>query len=179
MKHVMTMCVALMTLFHALRAQGPNLLATSNWLAAHKATLGSGTSPNWLIDLDVDELEVYITGDRSLVLVDRDPDIREGEGQAFLTRSMRGLGGTNMHLLGTLESRGDTILHGVYSGRLGGTTVLMHQYVVQRNEQPEALVRVISRSNGSIPEFGPARDEEMAVLLGDPSELDRTALIKR
>ena len=54
----------------------------------------------------------------------------------------------------------DTVLHGVYSGLLGGTAVMMDQYVQLRNGVPVAIVRVIDSGErfGADGEQGPAGD---------------------
>ena len=134
----------------ALNAQPP-MTQTTNWLGASREALGPGTAANWLLDLDADGIEVYVTQDHALVLVDRTPIVQEGNA-AFLRKGVLGLGGTRLSLIGEVKSVDENGVRGTYRGLLGGTAVLMDQYVQLRNGVPVAIVRVISRVNGSAPE---------------------------
>lgn len=152
-------------LAHAAAGQGtPPLKAAPNWLAAIHATFGPGALAGWFMDLDADGMEVYLAPENSLVLVDRSP-IVEGNGESYLRSPMRGLGGTHLRLIGEVEHISDRVLHGVYSGRLGGTAVMMDQYVQLRNCVPIAIVRVIARVNGSAPPATFDREELVTRLL--------------
>lgn len=151
---------------------------TPNWLAAHRQTLGANTPANWLMDLDADELEIYVTSAQALMLVDRAPLITE-EGSAYLRKSVNGLGGTHLTLVGEVDDLSDSVLHGVYSGLLGGTAVLMDQYVQLRNGLPVALVRVITKVNGSLPVANSEQDQLVVELLRQPNvQPDEPALTK-
>ena len=132
-----------------MHAQSP-LTMTTNWLAAHHQTLGPTAPAGWLMDLDADELEIYVTAEQALVLVDREPIITK-EGAAFLRTGLHGLAGTHLSLMGEIKSMNDAVLRGRYSGMLGGTAVLMDQYVRIQHGVPSAIVRVISRVNGTAP----------------------------
>src|SRR4030095_5867693 len=99
---------------------------TNNWLAAPQHTIGSTTPANWFQDLNPDELEVYVTAENTLVLVDRAPVLEESS-EAYLRRGVHGLGGTHLSLVGEVDPINDHVLHGVYSGLIGGTAVLMDQ----------------------------------------------------
>ena len=145
-----------------------HMTPTPNWLAAHRQTLGANTPANWLMDLGADELEIYVTPEQALVLVDRAPLITE-EGSAYLRKSVNGLGGTHLTLVGEVDNVSDSVLRGVYSGLLGGTAVLMDQYVQLRNGLPVALVRVITKVNGSLPVVDSDQDQLIVELLDAPA----------
>ena len=139
-----------------LNAQDPwPMTPTTNWLAAHQQTLGLNAAANWLLDLD--DLEVFVTTEHALVLVDRSPMVSDN-GVAYLRKGVNGLGGTHLTLIGEVECMSESVMHGTYSGLLGGTAVLMDQYMQLSNGVPAALVRVITRVNGSAP--FPIRDHE-------------------
>lgn len=123
---------------------------TPNWLAAHHQTLGPTAPAGWLMDLDADELEIYVTADHALVLVDRAPIITM-DGAAYLRKGVQDLGGTHMKLISEVQNVNDTVLRGTYSGTLGGTAVQMDQYVQILHGVPSAIIRVISRVNGTAP----------------------------
>jgi hypothetical protein len=132
-------------------AQGVQpMTRTTNWLAACHATLGVNVTSNWLFDHDMDAVEIYTTSGNTLILVDRAPIIT-GDGVASLRKGIHGLGGTHMSLVGELRHVNDSLIHGIYSGSLGGTAMLMDQYVQLRNHVPIAVVRVITRANGPAP----------------------------
>ena len=133
----------------AMPAQGP-LTMTTNWLAAHHQTLGPTAPAGWLMALDADELEIYVTAEHALVLVDREP-ILTLDGAAYLRKGLQDLGGTHMDLIGEVQNVNDSVLRGAYRGTLGGTAVLMDQYVQIQHGVPSAIVRVISRVNGTAP----------------------------
>ncbi len=157
-------------------AQAP-MTATNNWLAAHQQTIGANTPANWLQDLDTDDLEVYVTAERTLVLVDRAPIIAE-DGAAYLRKGVHGLGGTHLSLVGEVESINEHVLHGVYSGLIGGTAVLMDQYVHLRNGVPTTIVRMLSRVNGSALADTSGQQDLALELIGTPAEGSEPALTK-
>lgn len=150
---------------------------TSNWLAASHETLGANAPASWLMDLDAEDLEMYVTPEHSLVLVDRAPIINE-DGAAFLRAGLHGLGGTHLSLIGEVDVLNDSVMHGVYSGLLGGTAVMMDQYVQLHNDVPVAIVRVITRVNGSAPTVAFDQVEYVATLLRKPVESFEPALSK-
>jgi hypothetical protein len=156
-----------------LSAQAPlSMTATTNWLAASHATLGANAPAGWLMDLDAEDLEIYVTPGHALVLVDRSP-IMNGDGTAYLRAGLHGLGGTNLSLVGEVDVMNASVMHGVYSGLLGGTAVIMDQYVQMRNGVPLAIMRVITRVNGSAPATAFDQEELVTTLLRsavDPSE---------
>ncbi len=161
-----------------LLAQVPfTMTPTHNWLAAHQQTIGATTPANWLHDLDVDDLEVFVTAEKALVLVDRKPIIAENDA-AFLRKGVHGLGGTHLSLVGEVESINEHVLHGVYSGLIGGTAVLMDQYIHLRNGVPTTIVRVVSRVNGSVPAYTTGQEQLVLELIGTPSDVPGPALTK-
>ncbi|MBK9539107.1 MAG: hypothetical protein IPO12_10265 [Flavobacteriales bacterium] len=159
-----------------LLAQG-SMIPTNNWLAAHQQTIGATIPANWLQDLDTDALEVYVTPERTLVLVDRSPIIAEN-GEAYLRKGVQGLGGTHLSLVGEVESINDDVLHGVYSGLIGGTAVLMDQYVQLRNGSPITIVRMVSRVNGPAPADIVGQEQLALEMIGAPEENIEPALTK-
>lgn len=102
-----------------------------------------------LLDLDTSELEVHVTPDQVVILVDRSPIIADDDGNAFLRSGVMGLAGSHLTLVGDVVNLDDSTLHGVYSGLLGGSAVIMDQYIRLRNDIPVAIARVIARVNGS------------------------------
>jgi len=164
----------------ALNAQGPLPMTTpSNWLAAHYETLGASTPANWLMDLDADGLEIHVTPEHALVLVDRAPIMTDADGNAFMRKGVHGLGGTKLNLVGEVESINGSVLRGVYSGLLGGTAVLMDQYVQLHNGVPMAIVRMITRVNGSAPVMNADQQAFVMALLEEPAEPSEPALTKQ
>ena len=159
-----------------LPAQSP-MTPTKNWLAAHQQTIGATTPANWLQDLDAEGLEVYVTDAKVLVLVDRTPMIEEN-GAAYLRRGLHGLGGTHLSLVGEVENVNDQVLHGVYSGLIGGTAVLMDQYVHLRNSVPITIVRLVSRVNGSAPVDTTGQQALALELIGAPVDPAEPALTR-
>jgi hypothetical protein len=95
-------------------------------------------------------MELYVTKDEALVLVDRRPIITE-DGAAYLRKGVLGLGGAHLSLIGEVDAINDSVMHGTYSGLLGGTAVLMDQYVQVHAGVPVTIVRVLHRVNGSAP----------------------------
>lgn len=161
-----------------LNAQGPlHMTPTSNWLAASHATLGTSAPAGWLMDLDAEEHEIYVTPGNALILVDRAPIIND-DGTAYLRAGLNGLGGTRLSLVGEVESMNESVVHGVYSGLLGGTAVMMDQYVQLNNGVPVAIVRVITRVNGSVPAVALDQEEFVTALLSRPSDPAEPALTK-
>lgn len=103
-----------------------------------------------LLDLETSGMEVHVTPDHVLILVDRSPIIADDDCNAFLRSGVHGLAGSHLTLVGELESVDDVTLHGVYSGLLGGSAVIMDQYIRLRNGVPVAIARVIARVNGGV-----------------------------
>jgi hypothetical protein len=143
------------------------LIVTKNWLAAHHQTLGSCASAAWLMDLDADELEIYVTEAKALVLVDRAPLISQGD-ESYLRKGIHGLGGIHLSLMGEVESVDEQVYHGAYSGRLGDAAVRMDQYLQLINGVPLAVVRVITRVNGTVHAKANDHDSLALHLLGRP-----------
>ena len=178
MKNLIATLAMNMILATLLNAQGPTpMTMTTNWLAAHQQALGPDAAANWLLDLDADELEVFVTLDHALVLVDRSPMISEN-GVAYLRKGVNGLGGTRLSLVGEIEVMSDNVMHGTYSGLLGGTAVLMDQYIQLNNDTPVALVRVITRVNGSMPASIGDREKLLTALINGTGEEQVPALTR-
>lgn len=178
MKHLILPIAMNTILATTLNAQGPlPMTATSNWLAASHETLGSSASAGWLMDLDTEDMEIYVTPAHALVLVDRSPMFTQ-DGSAYLRKGLHGLGGTHLTLVSEVEHLDDSVLHGVYSGLLGGTAVMMDQYVQMRNDLPLAIVRVITRVNGSTPSIAFDQEKFVATLLREPVDPSEPALTK-
>lgn len=105
-------------------------------------------STDWILDQDTTGLEVLRTPWDALVLVDRAP-LEGPECQGTLDRKgLNGLVGTSLTLVGDIDWVEDDVMHGVYSGMMGGAAVLLDQYVQCLNGIPRVIVRVISWSNG-------------------------------
>lgn len=165
MKHLILPMAMNALITPALSAQtNVTMSITENWLAANREALGRNTPANWMLDLDADATELYVTPDHALVIVDRTP-IVEQDGAAYLRRGVFGLGGTRLTLVGEVESINDTVLRGTYSGLLGGTAVLMDQYIQLRNGVPVTIVRVVARVNGSTPATNAALEAQVLQLM--------------
>ena len=151
MKHLILSAAMNTLLASALSAQtNAPMIPTENWLATNRETMGPNASANWMMDLDIDATELYVTKDHALMIVDRTPII-EQDGAAYLRKGVFGLGGTHLTLVGKVETVNDSVMHGTYSGLLGGTAVIMDQYIQLRHGVPVTVVRVIARVNGSAP----------------------------
>lgn len=125
---------------------------TTNWMGATKQTLGPQASASWILDMETDGMEVHVSPEKALVLVDRSPIITTADGQAFLRAGIFGLAGTRLTLQSEVEVIDDTLLHGRYTGTLDGQPVVMEQYLKVRNDMPIGLVRVVRSVLGSAPE---------------------------
>lgn len=152
-------------------------LQKAGWLSACHETLGANAPAGWLMDLEAEDLEIYVTPAHALVLVDRSPMVNE-DGTAYLRKGLHGLGGTHLSLIGEVDVMNDSVLHGVYSGLVGGTAVLMDQYVQLRNGMPLTVVRVIGRVNGSTPVIAPDQMELVVSLMSVEHEVNEPALTK-
>lgn len=151
---------------------------TNNWLAANREVLGTNAPANWMMDLDADASELYVTRDHALVIVDRTPII-EQDGAAYLRKGVFGLGGTHLTLVGEVESINDRVMHGTYSGLLGGTAVLMDQYIQLRNGVPVTIVRVIARVNGSATASNEGLEAQVLELMPEPISMPVEPVLTR
>lgn len=136
-------------------------------LATERGSLGPNFPANWMMDLDADATELYVSRDHALVIVDRAPFIVEN-GAAFLRKGVHGLGGTHLSLAREVESISDSVLHGTYSGLLGGTAVLMDQFVQFRNGVPVTIVRVVTRADGSTPTASDDLESRVLQMIAHP-----------
>ena len=127
-----------------------------------QAPLDAILPPDWLLDLAGHGFELQHLNGNALVLVDRDPLAGTPCGMAADQRGVRGLRGAALTLIGEVTQVSDNVMHGIYSGMVAGTAVLMDQYVDCRNGVPRTIVRVISRVNGGHP--GPVFDLDAHVL---------------
>lgn len=116
-----------------------------------------GWQIHWLTELGLDGSEVHCTALGALVVVDRDPCA-----PSDAPRGHRVQGPVRLSLVEEVREEGEGLLLGRYSGLLGGTAVMMHQYVRIRNGVPDRVVRVIARINGPI--AGDRVDERAMVL---------------
>lgn len=114
---------------------------------AHGA-LCSVLPPDWILDLAGHGFELQTLNGHALVMVDRDPMEVTPCGMARDQRGMIGLRGAALTLIGEVAQVSDAVMHGIYSGTIAGTAVLMDQYVECRNGVPRTIVRVISRLGG-------------------------------
>ncbi|MBK8498357.1 MAG: hypothetical protein IPL52_05955 [Flavobacteriales bacterium] len=122
---------------------------TNNWMGATKQTLGPQASASWMLDMETDGVQIHVSPEKALVLVDREPIITTKDGEAFLKAGILGLAGTWLTLQGEVDAIDDTLLHGRYTGTLDGQPVVMDQYLRMRNSMPTRLVRVIRSAQGS------------------------------
>lgn len=124
------------------------MISSTDRHAAFRTAIGAQVAAAWPMELDGEGLEVYVTPEQALVLVDRSPLAQEGRA-AWFRRPMAEWGGTQLGLVGEVEQLEGQVWHGVYSGLLGGAAVVVDQYVRMRNCMPLAIVRVISRVNAT------------------------------
>ena len=109
---------------------------------------GAISAAEWFLDLDTDGLEVMRTPWNALVLVDRAPlegPVCEG---GLDRRGLNGLGGADLTLVGDIDWVSEAVMHGVYSGMVGGVAVLVDQYVQCVQGLPRTIVRVITPAKG-------------------------------
>lgn len=135
----------------ALTAQAqPSLRPERNWLTAHRKCLGMQADPGWIMDLGTEDMELSITPDDALVILDRAP-IQDGDGTAYLRKGIQATGGTRLTLIRDVQHVDGSTLYGAYRGELSGTPVSVEQYMRERNGVVLALVIVITRIRGSEP----------------------------
>ena len=69
MKHLILSAAMNTLLASALSAQtNAPMIPTENWLATNRETMGPNASANWMMDLDIDATELYVTKDHALML---------------------------------------------------------------------------------------------------------------
>lgn len=117
----------------------------SHWRVMHEQCLGRRADPRWLIGLGVEELEVSMTADRILVVMDRAPMGGPNGGNTAGWRAIHATPGTRLVRVGEVQQLSDTILYGAYRGELGGAHVFVERYVKERNGVLLALVLVVTR----------------------------------
>lgn len=141
---------------------------TTNWMAATQQTLGARASASWMLDMETDGMEVHVSPEQALVLVDRQPIFTTENGEAFLKAGIFGLAGTRLTLQGEIDLIDDSLLHGRYTGTLDGQPVVMDQYVQVRNSVPIGLVRVVRSVQGSDPVLPYSNLAYVSGLLDEP-----------
>lgn len=171
-KNIILFLTMNLLLTNSIDAQGPlSMERTTNWLGAIHATLGNNSPAGWFLDLNADDMETYVASNHALVIVDRSP-IAHRNGEAYFRSPMNELCGTRLSLIGDVEYITGSVMHGVYSGLLGGTAVMMDQYVRMRNCVPITIVRVITRVNGSAPQINFDQEELVKELMDGPAQID-------
>lgn len=145
----------------------PTITEQPNWVAAIRQCLGPQANVAWFQDLDSDQLHLFVTADRALVILDLEPIINQGE-SAMLRPSILSLGGTRLDLIGDVVAVNDSIQVGTYRGILGGQAVIMEQYVYTRHGLLLARSHVVRRSEGSAPVAPRVHDALIWTLLSPP-----------
>ncbi|MEO8588411.1 MAG: hypothetical protein ABI432_03505 [Flavobacteriales bacterium] len=140
-----------------------DLRPTTNWLGAHQQCFGPNACASWLLDQMNDSVELYVTTDHSLVLVDRALFNSTDNATAYLHKGLLGLAGTHLVLIGDVVYVNDSLMRGDYEGLVGGMPVSMTQFVQERNGVPLAVVQVITRKQGSAPL---CQESALAIALG-------------
>lgn len=151
---------------------------TTNWMGAARQTLGPQASASWMLDMETDGMEIHVSPEKALVLVDHEPIITTGNGEAFLKAGIFGLAGTRLTIQDEVEFMDDSLLHGRYAGTLNGQPVVMDQYLRLRNDVPIALVRVIRSVQGSAPVSAYGNVAYVRSLLNEVSQASGPALAK-
>jgi len=151
---------------------------TSNWMGAAKQTLGPQVSSSWMLDLATEGVEIHVSPEKALVLVDREPIITTANGEAFLKAGILGLAGTRLTMRGEVEFIDDSLLHGSYAGTLDGQPVVMDQFLRMRNGLPTQLVRVVRGVQGSAPVPAYENIAYVLYLLEDAAVASAPALAK-
>ncbi|MBK8340587.1 MAG: hypothetical protein IPK99_11620 [Flavobacteriales bacterium] len=152
---------------------------TTTWMGAAKETLGQQASASWMLDMETDGMEIHVSPERALVLVDREPIINTENGEAFLKAGIFGLAGTRLMLQGDIDFIDDSLLHGRYTGTLDGQPVVMDQFVKVRNDVPIGLVRVVRSMQGSAPIQPYTNLAYVSGLLDDPNIIEVTRHSRR
>lgn len=163
--HLQTLLLMNIATAVQLHAQ-PTITEQPNWIAAIRQCLGPQTNVAWFQDLDSDQLHLFVTADRALVILDLEPIINQGE-SAMLRPSILSLGGTRLDLIGDVVAVNDSIQVGTYRGTLGGQAVIMEQYMHTRQGLLLARGHVIRRSEASEPMRPRIHDELLCTLLAD------------
>jgi len=121
----------------------------AEWSIIHGICLGPQTDRGWMYDLDLEDLELTVTADHAMVLVDRAPMRVAANGATSLRQVIRAIGGMGLELVGEVRHLNDSILCGTYLGEYCGTPVKMEQYVRDRNGVVQMVVLVVERRNGA------------------------------
>lgn len=136
----------------ALSAQAQTALQPErNWLTAHRKCLGMQADPGWIMDLETEDMEAFLTPDDAMVILDPAPIRYAGNATACLRKGIQATGGTRLMLVRDVQHVDDSTLYGAYQGELSGTAVSVEQYLRERNGVALALVIVITRIHGSEP----------------------------
>lgn len=142
--------------------EGPHLPVTlaptlplqqPDWRSAIRQCLGHEAGTDWFMEMDGEALEVYLTEDKALVVLDRQP-MHHRHGEYRLRPCILGTSGTKMK-----RTAGPMALHrggrhghpkvlvGSYHGQLGGLNVLLEQYQRLFNGVLLAKVLVVRHIN--------------------------------
>jgi|GEM_PF-1316584 len=126
----------------------PRVTSQPNWLAAIHHCLGPQADIDWFLDLDGEDLELHVTSDRALVILDREP-MPTRLGSAELRPCILSTSGTRLERITEPAAVNDSVLVGTYLGVLGGQRALVEQYVRMRNGVLLAKVMVVRKREGS------------------------------
>ncbi len=129
---------------------------------AHEECFGTQTPPTWLHGLDIESLEIYLTGNKAILIVDRSPAFAGPPWDGSLVQF---LGDACFERVGDPEHLSTSVVHRVYCALIGGTSLLMDHYVELDQARPLTVVRVITRGNIPAPATYEAQREEVMSLL--------------
>ena len=104
---------------------------------------------DWILEMDVTGLEVLRTPWNALVLVDRAPLEHLACAGGLDRKGLHGLDGSQLTLVGDVSWVDEDVMHGVHSGMVGGTAVLVDQYVRCLAGVAQTVVRVITPAKGA------------------------------
>ncbi len=113
-----------------------------------------------------DGMEVCVSPDGALVMVDRQPSSAPSTGASVMGPSYFDMSGTRLTLQTPIEVLDDSVEHGFYTGTLHGTEVAVDQYVQMSEGSPVTVTRIIRRRSGSRP-ISPYSDTRFVLALMD------------
>lgn len=121
------------------------LKISTDWAEAFRHCLGPMSGPDPLQELDCRSMAMYMTGDRTLLLVDRQPVI-DASGRAHYKPCLLATTGDRLVRVGSIAVFSGPVLRGRYAGLLGGQQVVLDQYMHMPNTVLRAKVQVVRKA---------------------------------
>lgn len=120
------------------------LRISTNWAEALRHCLGPMMEPDPLLELQRGSLALYVTDDRALLLVDREP-VAQCSGGAVYQPCLLAVAGFRLERVGGIAVCDGPVLRGRYAGLLGGQRVVLDQYMHMPNTALRARAQVVRK----------------------------------